>query len=465
MPVEGATSPESPEATLRSATIEVPWELVEAERDRLVSSQARSIKLPGFRRGKAPLAVLNAHLGREIEEALSGTFAHTHAAIYLGRRDLRVAWGPDVKECRYRPGKPLVVRAEFEVFPDFELGDYLNLKVRFEPDKVTDEDVEQGLSALRERQASFHNIDPRPASVGDLVVVSMAITPLDDESERSEQSEIGFELGNPDMSTPAIDELLVGEEPGETVSAETSRPQDFGATGLADRTSRVDITLERLVRRELPDLDDELARDIDENLKTLDDLRERVREGMQAQADSLAEMKTRAAVETALVTGHPNTLQLPERFFMEQMRRAVEAFSSDWAKEHSEDPPHEMIQLHLQRLHRRLASDQVLDRIATVEDISVSASELHDVLAEYAEENDMDPREAAEAFERSGERYRAQTLLRREKAMAFVIAEGLPGVDASDDEAASSEGSEPPESNASADGPPAERAGQSEAGE
>ncbi len=387
------------------------------------------------------MQVLNVHYRRQIEDALSKRFAHAHAAQFLSERDLRVAWGPSVERCRYRPGRPLVVRALFEVFPPFELGDYTDLEVRVEPDEVTDEHVEAVLEQYRLRHASFRNLDPRPIERGDEVVCTIRVSeanddgdgPEDDDGEREAPQETPdtaryLVVGDPELSTPQIDALLEGMEPGQTAVVRTSNAEDFGMPGLGGRRCSAEIAVQRLVEKELPDLDDEFAQDLDGGHETLDEVRDAIRKELSAQVSERAEAASRELVHYKLASSHPEAHNLPGRFLQQRLREVHTKFVRKWREEYGKPPSDRMIQSRMMLVPGQVVVEQVLDRIADVEDISVPNQEVQQHLdqwiAEYCAQEGASTEDATDAALRMNLAGQIRAGMRRTRAIEFVIANG-----------------------------------------
>ena len=197
---------------VQELTIEVPWETVASERRRLVAAIAKKAVVPGFRRGKAPLSVLNRHYEPEILERLSGDFAAEHVLKGLGERDLAVAGSPMITDLRFTEGHPLEIDTLFEEFPAFELGEYRNLKVAVGKPPDPDEAVQAQLESMRLQHASFHNLDPRPIEDGDFALVSVSGT-VDGSDEEIKDREVTIHIGAGETHE-AYSEALLGQEPG-----------------------------------------------------------------------------------------------------------------------------------------------------------------------------------------------------------------------------------------------------------
>ncbi len=406
------------EGCLRTITVEVPWETVAKQRDAYIAEASKSAKVAGFRKGKAPAAVLNRYFEKKIELLLSEDFAIHHVLMEIAQRDVHLAYGPAIRDCRFSEGKPLAIDATFEVFPRFELGEYENLKVVHEPAEITDEDVEERLELLRRDHASYHNVDPRPIEDGDTVLVQAEM--YDREGNAIyEHEKMHVEID--DLLTPfEFNAALRGLEPGAVTDFDVDFPDNMPIPDLAGLSTRCHVTVLQIVRQELPEFDDEFAKDVDDELQTLADLRARVREVMVSTSERMADQATRQTVINQLARTHP--MQLPHGYLAEQMRRRYEEMRQ--GANGSIDPAElDMVPV-LMTIQTR--AELVLDRIADVEDLTVSPDEIEQQIQAYASSEQITSEAARKQAEDSGLIPAFVTERRRRKAMQLVIDAGKP---------------------------------------
>ena len=394
-------------------TIEIPWDYVAATRRFLVKGVAKTTTVPGFRRGKAPLVVLNSHYHRELLDLLSETFIPKHLLEEIRKRDVRVASGPVIDDVRFVEGQPLRVQARFEVFPEFELGEYRNLKIRSCVPEVTEERVDEAIEALRAEHATYQYIDHRPARDGDFVTVRLNLLSSDG-TPTGEPHTTMVEIGNERISIRPGDAVR-GMRPGGKAEFEAAIPPDQGDPDSSMVRGFLAEVLQ-VATRELPAVDDEFVKDVDDSLEGVDALRERIRESLEKRNEDLNARYQRDQVTVCLANAHP--FLLPERYLRERLRQAIEdeRVSGDLADSSVAE------WLAVELLDTRGAL--VLDRIAEVENIAVSRVELEAAVQRFAESQQLNSREEQdELATRPGVLNRMYVEMRREKAAQLVISE------------------------------------------
>lgn len=398
---------------VRELTIEIPWTTVAKERRRLVSEVAKNAVVPGFRRGKAPQSVLNRHYEPEILESLRQNFAAEHVLKGLNERDLAVAGSPVITDVRFAEGHPLEVDTIFEVFPAFELGEYRNLEVAVPKLPDAEAAVEKQLERMRREQASFHNLDPRPLEHGDFVLVSISGTVGEGEHEVKDR-EVTIHLGA-EETLEAYSEALIGKSPGEQADIVVNYEEGHANPQLAGKTLHCTARVIAVQERELPELDDEFAKDVDNDIETFDELRERVREIIINSAKEFIERSASDQLTRQLADAHP--MELPKQYMQGVMASALE--KEPRAEEFGEDDMAELSR----HLERGVRADLVLQRIAAVERMEISQEEVDAFIRQHAQENKMTVAAANYDLASRGliSAWRSNRL--RSKALRFVLDE------------------------------------------
>ena len=381
----------------------------------------RSVAVPGFRKGRVPEGVLNRYFEKEIAAALTERLAPEFLANKIGGMDLKLASGPYITDFRFLEGRPFEIDAVFEVFPTFELRDYRDLKVIHEAVEVTDELVEAELEGLRARHASARTLDPRPVQEDD--VVSVTFSAVDGgPTLRFFGTELMCQVGDggrPD-GLPVGSELK-GLDPEAEAEISFQCPEDYPDRDIAGKTIACMATVHSILEFDLPELDDEFAKDVDEKYETLDDLKGAVRESLAARTAMAARTSTEYEVIGKLAETHP--MDLPKQHFRERLERLAAEL------ERREDLPAEERQVTPLRVAREavaLCAEQVLDRIADVEDINVGPEEIQEDINRWAQAQQLTPERARQEMETAGVLPALRSRRRRTKAMQIVIDAGAP---------------------------------------
>ena len=261
--------------------IELPPEEVEKEWDAIANSFARFAKIPGYRPGKAPRAVIDKRFRKEIQDELTKKLVSKSYHDAVEKEQLRVASLTNIEDIQFGEDKSMRFRATVVIVPEFELPDYKNIRVQLPDTKVSDAEVEEALERLREQSADFVDVPGRGLQMGDFAVLdfegSMDSKPI---SEIAPQASKNLQGGKKfwlhlaaDNFLPKFCEQLVGQKPGETRLAIVEFPADFPVKELAGKKADYAVTVREVKEKVLPPIDDALAAKLAPG-KTLVDLRQ-----------------------------------------------------------------------------------------------------------------------------------------------------------------------------------------------
>jgi trigger factor len=300
----------------RSLEIEIPLDEVERAKERVTSSIKARVRLPGFRPGKAPASMIESRFKDEIRNEVLEALVPQAFRDRVQKDELKVVGTPDVSELRYEPGEPIRFKAVFEVAPEFELGEYRSLPVRYEEPTVSDEELEKRLESMRESKAEYVNLDPRPIENGDYVLVHLkSLEGLAEPIDQDVQMEIGAE-----GTLPEFNENLLGAHPEETKEFDMTYPDDFGQERLAGKTVRFQLTPKVIRRKEVPALDDEFAHDLGD-YQNLEELKDRVRKTIFHEKQYAAQQEAKEELIDRLVEA--SDFPVPEAYVDRQIENQV----------------------------------------------------------------------------------------------------------------------------------------------
>jgi trigger factor len=354
----------------------VPLEDIQAETERVLLKIQKKANLPGFRPGKAPLSIIKNRFHPDIRQEVMEALIPKALGKRFKEERLDVVGQPSIVDLKFDEGQPMVFKAQFDVHPEFVLGEYKGLEVEYEDPIVPEEDIAKRLEDLRESKAEYINIDPRPIVDGDYAVVGLeSIEGI--EGEPIKNPEMTLKVGDPD-TIPAFTEALLGMSPGDTKYVDISYPEDYGQERLAGKTVKFDVELKFVRSKELPDLDDEFAQGMGD-FRTLDELREQVKNSIfgERQYESQDTAKSALLEKLADIHDFPVPEEYIERQTESQLQNYARSLASqgidprtlkiDWAKLKETQRP---------RAIRDVRTTLVLDRIATVESINAEQSEV-----------------------------------------------------------------------------------------
>lgn len=302
----------------RSLEISIPVQDVDSETGLVTEDIQKRAKLPGFRPGKAPASIIRKQFAGDIRQRVLENLIPRFLNKQFEAENLNVVGTPDISDVHFHIGEPLRFKAEFEVMPQIELGEYRGVEVPYHDPEVTDEDVTKRIDEFRDHKANYANLDPRPLTDGDFAVVALeSLSGI--EGEPVKQDEMVLEIGGADTFS-AFTENLRGLEPGAEVEFEMAYPEDYNSR-FAGKTIRFHALVKGLRKKELPDLDDGFAQELGD-YRTVEELRDAVRKAIFVQRQHDAQQKAKDLIMEKLVDLHD--FPVPEVFVDRQIRTRVE---------------------------------------------------------------------------------------------------------------------------------------------
>ena len=306
------------EGCKHSLEITIPSEEVEKETERAVTAIQAKVRLPGFRPGKAPLSLVKSRFSGDIRQEVVEKLVPRFFQSAVEQENLHVVGRPDITDVHLHEGEPLKFKAEFEVAPEFELGEYRGITINYAQPQVSDEDVNQRLEQIRDQKAEFVNEEPRPLADGDYAVVSLES--LEGVDEKVSQDELVLKLAD-DATMPVFTENLRGASPEEEREFEVSYPEDYERKNLAGRTVKFRAKVKAVRRKELPELNDEFAKDLGD-FQTLDDLKDTIRKNILREREHQAQEDAKRQLLDKLVDAHD--FPVPDAYIDRQIQINVE---------------------------------------------------------------------------------------------------------------------------------------------
>ncbi len=399
---------ENLEPTRVRLTVEAPYDELRKDIEAAYREIANQVTIPGFRRGKVPARIIDQRVGRGavIEQAVNAVLPRLYRDAVVSN-DIKVLGNPEVDITEVPAvtgplGGQLVFTAEVEVRPEIVLPDLSGVTLEVEGVEVTDDDVEERLTSLRERFATLTAVD-RPARDGDFVVVDLRASIGDEEVESV--SGISYQIGAHSM-IEGLDEALVGM----AVDEEKTFTSRLVAGPHADEDADVLVRLTAVKERELPEADDEFA-ELASEFDTIAELRADLR--TRAAADKAAAQAV-AAREALLVHLRATTdFPLPQRIIEREIRSHLEHEGRE-----ADDPHGEEIR---QETEAALRDQLLLDVLAESLGVDVSQDELLQFLFTTAQRYGMDPSEFITTADQNGQIPSFVAELARNKALVVAL--------------------------------------------
>jgi trigger factor len=429
------TVTELPESRVR-VEVQVPAAEVERQIERKARELAGSLKLPGFRRGKVPPPMVIQRIGREVvteeavRDALGGWYVDAlDAARIAPVGDPKI----DLGELPERGGD-MGFTFEIGVLPKAQLGEYRGLEVgRAEP-AVQEEQIRQELDGLRDRLARLEAVE-RPAQQGDFVVLDYVGSLLGDDGEPEpfqggEGRDQLIELGSGNL-IEGFESALVGASAGEQRTIELGFPADYPREQLAGRPASFAVTVKEVKRKELPDVNDDLA--IDTGFDSLAELRadieRRLREAQERDIESdFREAALDAAVEQAQISVPPALVEGRAREMWERMLHTLShrGISRETYLGISDRSEEQILADMAPDAERALRREAVLTAVVQAEGISPDEPALLEALAPAAEREQLAAPELLERLRTAGRLEELREDLAARQAMELIAREAKP---------------------------------------
>lgn len=296
----------------------IPAEEVAKETEKVVADLQKKVRLQGFRPGKAPASLVRSKFSQEIRKEVLDNLLPRFFSKQVEEAHLEVVGQPSVKDLHFHDGEEIHCKAEFEVAPVIELGEYRGVTVPYREPVVTDADVQERLDSIRDSKAEYVNVDPRPIEDGDHVVISLrSIAGLDSQME---QDEVTLHIGS-EETLPAFTEGLRGSTPGDEMDLTVTYPEDYGQEKLSGKTVTFHAVVKAIRRKELPELNDEFARDLGD-FQTLEELTGTVRKTIFRERELRAQQETKEKILDKLVASHD--FPVPEAYVERQIENQLD---------------------------------------------------------------------------------------------------------------------------------------------
>jgi trigger factor len=401
--------------------ITIPGDAVSAEIEKAAGTIQKKAHLKGFRPGKAPLSIVKQNFGSDIRQEALDKLIPEFLEKAVEKEGLRVVSRPNVKDLHWHDDNEVHFKVDFEVSPTFELGDYRGLRVEYAEPTVSEADIEARLTELREAKSEFVNVDPRAAQDGDHCLVSLeSISGVDGEPVK--QDDLNIEIGGKD-TFEAFSNALRGAMPGDVVPAEISYPEEYAAPRLAGKTVKFNVTLKTIRLKELPELNDEFAKDLGD-FQTLDELKEEIRKSLFREKEYVAQTAAKSKLVDTLVEAHD--FPVPESYVDQQVQSIVEGRLQELAAQGVDVKKlnlkwNDIRESQAERATKDVRGSLLLGRIADVESIHVTEDEM-DQQVQAAARNRREPVAAVrKQLTEDGTLGRIASRLRTDKVLNFLF--------------------------------------------
>ena len=315
---------EKKEGNLGTLTVEVSADKFNEALDQAFKKVVKDVQLPGFRKGRVPRGLFEQRFGVEslYQDAVDIVLPEAYTAA-VEETGISPVDQPSIDITQIERGQPLIFTAEVTVKPEVKLGDYKGLEVEEEDTTVTDEDVNAEIEKERQRLAELVVKEEGTVEEGDTVVIDFEGFIGDEAFEGGAGKNHSLEIGSGSF-IPGFEDQLIGKENNAETEVNVTFPENYHAEDLAGKEAVFKVTIHEIKAKELPELDDEFAKDVDEEVETLAELTEKIKERLENQKKTTAENKKR---ESLINQASENAeIDIPEVMIENEVDRMLREF-------------------------------------------------------------------------------------------------------------------------------------------
>lgn len=343
------------------------------------------LNIPGFRRGKAPRNIVERAVGVDFlkREALENLVPEVLGQVIMDEK-LDIITEPQLESYEFELGEPLRLNASFEVRPEVKLGNYRGLKIEVPEAKLPEDALDKALNSLAEARSTLQTIDPRPAVMGDTLMMDFECFSNEKLVEGGKAEGLLLELKEGNF-LPGFCEQLVGKEPGKECEVTAKFPDTYRNTELAGKDAVFKINIKEVRTRVLPAIDEEFAKSIGQ--ESLETLKKALMERMDAEIKTENEARSQKLAVDAVVAAAD--VQIPDsmvtrecNLLIQHMKRMVEERGQSWeAFVNSKEYP-EIYMEKKNEAQQRVLTSLVLGAVVRAESLAVAEEEAAPYLAD-----------------------------------------------------------------------------------
>ena len=399
------------EKNMAKLTIEVPAEEFDAAIKNAYNKNKNKFSIPGFRKGKAPLAMLEKMYGAGIfyEDAANEVIDASYPKAAEESKE-EIVSTPEIKVTQIEKGKAFIYEATVALKPEVTLGEYKGVEVKKAEAVVTDEDVENELTAARKKNGRLIDVEDGTIEDGDNTIIDFTGYIDDKTFDGGAGTDYPLVIGSHSF-IEGFEDQLIGKKKGETCDVNITFPAEYHADELAGKPAKFVVTIKEVKRNELPELNDEFASEVSD-FDTLDEYKADIRKKLQEKKEQDAKVENENNVIEKVVENAQ--MELPQPMVDTQAREMVENYArrlqsqglniNDYMK-YTGMTPEKLMEQMRPEAEKRIKTRLVLEKVVEVENVEVSDEKLDEQINEIAASYKL---EGAKLKEMMGEREKEQ---------------------------------------------------------
>jgi trigger factor len=382
-------TPKKTDGLERLIEVRVPVETVRDAEDKAARRYATNVRLPGFRPGKAPPAMVKKRFKDAIRQQVIESLVQEAFQEVMDREQLKVASQPHVHDLKFEDGQPLSFELHVEVRPDVQLARLNGFRVARTQAAVTDDTVREQIEQMRDQKATWMPVQDKPMP-GDMVRVQLATA--EEGEEFPEPREYPLVLGTA-QAIPGVEELIMELAPGESAERSVRWPDDFPDETQRGKSKPVRVSLLDVKRKSLPPLDDAFAREVGD-FESLDALTATVRKDLEENASREADAGVRQQLLDQIAAANP--FEIPPSWVNQLIDGYLQAYQvpeEDGDRFRTEFRP---------VAERQVRRDLIIDAIAEREGLKATEANIDERVADVAAKRGAEPGQVYASLQKAG---------------------------------------------------------------
>lgn len=379
-------------------TFEIAPDKVKEGLDEAFTKVKKNLNVPGFRKGKVPRQIFNRMYGEEAlyQDAVNILLPDAYSAA-IAETKIKPVDQPKVDVESLEKDKPWVLTAIVTVEPEVEVGAYKNLEVAAQSTEVTEKEVTDELEKKRAQQAELVLKEDEPAAKGDTVIIDFDGKLNGESFDGGKSDNYSLELGS-NSFVPGFEDQLIGHKAGDDVQVKVTFPEDYQAEDLKGKDVVFDVKIHEVKEKQLPELDDDFAKDVDEEVDTLEELKAKTKEKLQedknqAAKDAIQDEAINQAVENAKIG------PIPQSMLDEDIDRQTQEYLSGMQQQGINPETYykltgsseaDLRKQFEQGAEKRVKTSLVLEAIVAKENVEVSDEEIKQEIDNLAKQYNME---------------------------------------------------------------------------
>lgn len=406
----------------RKVTITLPEEDVKGKLEAAYDKLRRETKMKGFRRGKVPMSVVKKHYKPQVEGEVGEKLVQDTYFDIIEKQDFEVVTHPNIKSINYNDDGSFTYIAEVDTKPEFELGEYKGLEIEKLDATVEESEIDAELAEMQKNMAALQSAEGRGIQEGDVVVIDFQGFHKGHAMKQVKNDDYSVDVGSGRMGKE-FEDKLIGMKQGEEATHEVEFPEGHQNPILEGKTVEFKITVKDVKERVLAELDDEFAKDAGEEFKTLQELKDSIRERKEKEKAEAAEGSITDKIMQELLKKHD--FEVPERLVVYEAEQMVKQTENQLQQagmtlEAAGLNRDEMSKNNMPVATQRVRGDFILKKISEVEEIKVAEEDLERGFKRIGDQYNMPVAQVKEFFGNRDDLLPFMNELLNEKILNFL---------------------------------------------